>query len=562
MEAFYIYLIKSSGLIALFYLAYHFMLRKETFFTSNRWFLLLGLFTSVLLPLVIFTKIIWVEPTPVNYDWSSLPITTTVNEDHTEEYIYLGLAVLYCMGALFLLTKFGFDFYSLQKVFKGKIIKRQADFKFIDLQDNLAPFSFFYTIVYNSSLYSSSELENILEHEKVHSEQNHTVDVLISRLFCILFWFNPFIWLYKKAILQNLEFIADSEATKKISDKKAYQFTLLKITTHENCVAITNHFYQSLIKKRIVMLNKNQSKKSNSWKYAIVLPALVAYIFFFQMKVIAQEKNEPLITNIGLKFELHVTSTSTEKELNAEKVFFKEQYNLEMKFSGIKTNKNDEIIAIKVQLKNKEGEKIVKYISEETPIKPFSIYAEKDGTNKLNFGFRNAVNQDSKKHFEFIKAPKETQKDIIAIKKDIGFWSVDNFNKNGTNYLIVINGVQQKENTPIKIPIEEDISSEIVLDPEAAIQKYGAEGKNGAIEITTKNLKREMKNPIIFINGKKTNTTMNDLNKTDQNLIESMTVLKSIIALGKYGKDGENGVIEIITKENVDLLKSSNEKSN
>jgi hypothetical protein len=310
------------------------------------------------------------------------------------------------------------------------------------------------------------------------------------------------------------------------------------------------------------MLNKNQSKKSNSWKYAIVLPALVAFVSLFQIEVVAQEKNEPLITNIGLKFELHVTSTSTEKELNAEKVFFKEQYNLEMKFSGIKTNKNDEIIAIKVQLKNKEGEKIVKYISEETPIKPFSIYAEKDGTNKLNFGFRNAVNQDSKKHFEFIKAPKETQKDIIAIKKDIGFWSVDNFNKNGTNYLIVINGVQQKENTPIKIPIEEDISSEIVLDPEAAIQKYGAEGKNGAIEITTKNLKREMKNPIIFINGKKTNTTMNDLNKTDQNLIESMTVLKSIIALGKYGKDGENGVIEIITKENVDLLKSSNEKSN
>jgi hypothetical protein len=54
---------------------------------------------------------------------------------------------------------------------------------------------------------------------------------------------------------------------------------------------------------------------------------------------------------------------------------------------------------------------------------------------------------------------------------------------------------------------------------------------------------------------------MDDLNKTDQNLIESMTVLKRINALGKYGKDGENGAIEIITKENVDLLKSSNKKT-
>lgn len=301
MEAFYIYLIKSSGLIALFYLAYHFMLRKETFFTSNRWFLLLGLFTSVLLPLVIFTKIIWVEPTPVNYNWSSLPINTIADEDHTEEYIYLGLTVMYCIGTLYLLTKFGFDFYSLRKVFKGKTIKRQADFKFIDIQDNLAPFSFFNTIVYNSSLYSTSELENILEHEKVHSEQNHTVDVLIARLFCILFWFNPFIWLYKKAIIQNLEFIADSEATKNLSDKKAYQFTLLKITTHENCVAITNHFYQSLIKKRIVMLNKNQSKKSNSWKYTLVLPALVAFVSLFQIEVIAQEKVKEEIIKVESK---------------------------------------------------------------------------------------------------------------------------------------------------------------------------------------------------------------------------------------------------------------------
>ena len=290
MESFYLYLLKSSGLIALFYLAYYFMLRKETFFTSNRWFLLLGLFTAVLLPLVVLTKIIWVEPTPVNYDWSSLPINTIADEDHTEEYIYLGLAVIYCIGTLYLLTKFGFDFYSLQKVLRGKTVKRQAYFKFIDIQDNLAPFSFFNTIVYNSSLYSTTELENILEHEKVHSEQNHTVDVLISRLFCIVFWFNPFIWFYKKAIVQNLEYIADDEATKKISDKKAYQFTLLKITTHENCVAITNHFYQSLIKKRIVMLNKNQSKKSNSWKYTLILPVLVAFVSLFQIEVIAQEK--------------------------------------------------------------------------------------------------------------------------------------------------------------------------------------------------------------------------------------------------------------------------------
>ena len=290
MEGLFIYLIKSSGLIALFYFAYYFLLRKETFFTSNRWFLLMGLFTSAVLPLVVYTKIIVAEPKLKNIDWSKIPVTNSLENNAFEINWYLIFGIVYGIGILIFLAKFAFDFYSLRTILKGKASQNQVNFKFIDIQENLAPFSFFNTIVYNSSLYSSSELENILEHEKVHSEQNHTVDVLISRIFCILFWLNPFIWLYKKAIIQNLEFIADSGATKKISDKKAYQFTLLKITTHENCVAITNHFYQSLIKKRIVMLNKNQSKKSNSWKYAIVLPALVAFVSLFQMEVIAQEK--------------------------------------------------------------------------------------------------------------------------------------------------------------------------------------------------------------------------------------------------------------------------------
>ena len=263
METLFVYLIKSSGLIAVFYLAYFFMLRKETFFSSNRWFLLAGLITSIMLPFVYFTKIIWVEPiatSPINY-WSTLPVTNYTEEETLEDYLPIIIAIVYGMGILVLLAQFAFDFYSLRMLLKGKSIERQADFKFIDTKENIAPFSYFNTIVYNSSLYSTSELENILEHEKVHSEQNHSIDVLLSRLFCIVFWFNPFLWLYKKAILQNLEFIADKEASKRISDKKAYQITLLKITTQENCVAITNHFYQSLIKKRIVMLNKNQSKK-------------------------------------------------------------------------------------------------------------------------------------------------------------------------------------------------------------------------------------------------------------------------------------------------------------
>ena len=557
MEAFYIYIIKSSGLIALFYLAYHFMLRKETFFTSNRWFLLLGLFTSVLLPLVVFTKIIWVEPTPLNYDWSSLPITTTVNEDHTEEYIYLGLAVLYCMGALFLLTKFGFDFYSLQKVFKGKIIKRQADFKFIDLQDNLAPFSFFNTIVYNSSLYSSSELENILEHEKVHSEQNHTVDVLLSRLFCILFWFNPFIWLYKKAILQNLEFIADSEATKKISDKKAYQFTLLKITTHPNCVAITNHFYQSLIKKRIVMLNKNQSKKLNSWKYTLVLPALVAFVSLFQIETIAQEKkSEQIITGPSKTNEnsvdvYKINKNTTDEELKEKSSNLKENYAIIVTFSGIKRNSKNELTAIKIDLK--KGKEIAQKmeIKGTQAINEFGIIVSKNDNGMLtvNFGSQETIsNQKSiliapnapsvtEKEI-FINGKKGSQADLdsldvnvierVDVKKDdntISIWVKNKTTDIPDDSQVLIHGVNMTELNLEKI------------DPININNKQTSKTTN-TIKIVTQKKIDVPDETEIYIDGIKSNKT--ELDKINPNMIERMDVNKS---------NTDKNTIKIITKK-------------
>ncbi|WP_281321964.1 M56 family metallopeptidase [Flavobacterium aestivum] len=392
METLFIYIAKSSGLIAMFYIAYYLFLRKETFFTANRWFLLAGLLTSVILPWVVFTTIVWVEPTTTHYDWSKMPMTTRVQKESFEINWYLVLAIAYIIGIALFLTQFAFDFYSLNRVLKGKTIHQQADHKFIDLKENIAPFSYFNTIVYNSSMYSKAELESILEHEKVHSDQYHTVDVLITRLFCTLFWFNPFIWLYKNAILQNLEFIADSEATKNISDKKAYQLTLLKITTHENCVVLTNHFYQSLIKKRIVMLNKNQSKKWNSWKYALVLPVLVAFVFLFQIKTIAQEKiaiqkeinknqSDPEATTV-----YNIKKSTTDLELQETAKILSEKHAINATFSKVKRNSDKELIGLKVKLQKGKEIATVMEVNSSEPIKDFGIAISKNENGTTNIG--------------------------------------------------------------------------------------------------------------------------------------------------------------------------------
>ncbi|PXY41298.1 peptidase M56 [Flavobacterium cheongpyeongense] len=388
MEAIFIYIAKSSGLIILFYCAYYFLLGKETFFNSNRWFLLSGLVTSVVMPFFVYTKIIWIDPVTVpNLKYSQSFIPQTIPQESFEINWNYILISIYCIGFIALLIKFAADFYSLNSVLKGKKIQQQADFKFVDISENIAPFSYFDYIVYNSSMYTTAELENIIEHEKVHSDQNHTVDVLISRFFCVLFWFNPIIWLYKKAILQNLEFIADKEAAKKISNKKAYQYTLLKITTHENCVAITNHFYQSLIKKRIVMLNKNQSKKRNYWKYYAILPALVAFILLFQIKTIAQEKNETKkVSERNQSVDVYkIKNTTTDAELKEITKKLKEIHHVDIEISEVKRNSNNQLTAIKVDIEKGTGQDQTIQIEGNEPIKSCGIViATENGSRKIN----------------------------------------------------------------------------------------------------------------------------------------------------------------------------------
>ncbi len=413
METIIFYLIKSSALIAVFFTAYYFLLRKETFFQSNRWFLLYGLIASLVLPLITFQKIIWVETQSKLTHWTSIPSQIPTQSTTFQINWFMVLGCIYSIGILIFLLQFVLEFKNLNSLFKGKTIQQQADFKMIDVNENIAPFSFFNFIVFNSSLYNSKELENILHHEKIHCQQKHTIDVILSRFFCIFFWYNPFIWFTHKAILQNLEFIADSEALKKITDKKGYQFTLLKVTTHDHCVAITNHFYQSLIKKRIVMLNKNQSQQWNSWKYFLIIPVLAAFMFYFQVKVIAQERNpqsKSVTHNSQESLQVVVDKNTSDEQLQQETKRVKEQHGIKLKFSKIKRNASGEIIAIKAEYKDQDGKTGVTQVKSDEPIQPIVFFKKDNGA----LGFGNG--KDAKnKSFHFSITTDDEIEDLAAL---------------------------------------------------------------------------------------------------------------------------------------------------
>jgi BlaR1 peptidase M56 len=477
MEELFIYLLKSSGLIAAFYLAYYFLLRKETFFTSNRWFLLTGLITSVSLPLFFLEKIVVVEapksvPNPIiNTISNAVPTQEIIKKSIEIDWFQIGICV-YGIIALALLFKVFFNLISLFKVLENKQVTKQDKFQFIDVTENLSPFSFFNYIVYNSSLYSESELQSILLHEKIHSAQRHSLDVLVTNLFSILFWFNPFMYLYKKAVTQNLEYIADSEAIAQIDDKKSYQMALLKVVSHQNCLPITNHFYQSLIKKRIVMLNKNQSNKRNSWKYAAIIPALVGFVILFQVKVIAQEKEVEIkeyktIYDELTSFSVDKNSTDVEMKENAENL--KKQSGVDVKFSKIKRNSKGEITAVKIDYKDKNGNKGSSYVNSDKPIETITIFKTKNSV-----GIK--TTSDTVSHLVKDK--------VIVYNNDEDGYARDfetlvNPDEEGKNLLVIINGKEYFKNDLKNLNFSVD-GLITQYDSEEAVKRFGPQGKDGA----------------------------------------------------------------------------------
>ncbi len=520
MESFIIYLIKVSGLLAVFYIAYHTLLRKETFFYSNRKFLLVGLITSAILPLLVLTRTIWVEAAPQaamqDMDIAQLmAMQQQVEANVTKSINWYSIAGgIYFAGVLLFLIRFGIDIKAIVKMLQGKIVVRKNGFKYIDSETVQSPFSFFNYIVYNSKILSELELQNILSHEKVHSAQKHSFDMIISQLFCIAFWFNPFVWAYRKAVSQNLEFIADAEAAKEIEDITSYQKTLLKITVQPECTAIINHFYQSLIKKRIVMLNKKQSKTRNSWKYVVVVPALVAFMFCFQLEVRAQETNTKTETIVydTMSIALEVTKDSKDEELEAQKNIFKEEFDTDVTFSNIIRNENGEITGIKIVAKNSD-ETSVYESSGETAIAPFTIEVEKDDNGNQKISFRitpsikatgnvslsqskdNVISYTTAKEIIISDSPASkntahsssvTTKNTYTAPAQEGNWSVNNIAIDNKDLLIVINGVKQEKGESIKLPLNTEIDKMNFLDKKDAKKKYGKDGKKGAVEITTK----------------------------------------------------------------------------
>jgi TonB family protein len=314
MNELFIYFVKINAALALFYILFRVFFSRDTFWVGRRIFLILAVAISVLYPLISLAS--WLESKePVQIfiaEWIYLQEFTIVQEvavaPATVSISWQQiLLVLYIMVSVVFLTRF---FVQLFSVLRWNSRSRKAIINNIPVRivsENVAPFSFFKSIFVNPNTCTESELKEILAHENTHAQQWHSADVMLGEFLTIIFWANPFAWLLKREIRQNLEFLADNQVLKFGTDTQKYQHFLLNLALYSPEIRLTNSFLNiSTLKNRIVMMNKSKTKKMGVIKYALLLPATFVLIF--------ASNAETLLASARTALETKVTNTENEPD--------------------------------------------------------------------------------------------------------------------------------------------------------------------------------------------------------------------------------------------------------
>ncbi|MEN8898623.1 MAG: M56 family metallopeptidase, partial [Nonlabens sp.] len=373
MEAIVDYLLKSAGVLSIFVLVYHFLLRRLTFFNANRWFLLAGIAASILFPLIEITQTVYVEqPEQMVYLPQQLatPMAMVLEQPPVEAtpFNYGMLAIyLYLAITLFFLGKMMVELSSLRSLIRSGNKKIEGKFVFVSLSRKLTPFSFFNYICYSENDQQSPELDLIIDHEKVHAREWHSIDLLVSHLFRAVFWINPLVWLLKRQIGENLEFIADSKAKIQNTSGISYERTLLSTAASHMQPALANNFFTPFIKKRILMLQKEASAQWNAYKYALILPVIVLFLYSFnvveEIEYIkgdkAQISNSETTAVNSKELVFDITSATTDDQLEEYRKQIESQFNYQLKFDDLERDVNSSLKTISVSAKfpNREWEK-------------------------------------------------------------------------------------------------------------------------------------------------------------------------------------------------------------
>jgi len=510
MGVFFIYILKSSVCLVLFYLFFRLLLSKETFHRFNRMALLGVLFFSLLIPCIEVTTRHQVEVQQAVLSieqlllMAELEVTSAnvgaVQETPAISWVQIVLLV-YLAGILFLACR---NIYSLICLFRlihsGKHEKLEKGVTLVVHNQEIAPFSWMKYIVISRKDLEENGRE-ILIHEMAHIHHRHSVDLLVADI-CIFFqWFNPSAWLLKQELQNVHEYEADETVINEGVNAKEYQLLLIKKAVGTRLYSMANSFNHSKLKKRITMMLK---EKSNPWarlKYLYVLPLAAIAVTAFARPEISEKVEE--ISAVKVNDLAEIVEKKSEENVVKELV---DTTKNKVVVVGYRTEKKDSVltsgkkkVAISVQGISDEGKPLVIINGKESdrevvnalnpeciesvsvigPEKAIKVYGEKakDGV------------MDIKLYSEKKFAPRKIEIEGInktrldALNSGAKSWGATFRSADGGKPLVIIDGKEATGDDPLANISPDRIRSISVLKDKTALAAYGDKGKNGVIEV-------------------------------------------------------------------------------
>jgi len=264
MTAIIFYFVGSTTSVFIGYILYRIFLYKETDFRNVRYYLLLVMMGSLILPIVNFElplslMNIFQPGQQANFQnidknfsiWPSrneMPLADSIN------YLQI-IAVIYFSVVFLLFSRMLFQISSLISCVNRSKKLKNKDHTLVFNNDFNGTFSFFRWVFVNENMKHTEGMNVIIAHEAAHCRQRHSIDVILAELIAILFWFNPLIWKIKKAIKLNHEYLADQSVLRSgIIPSAEYQMILLNRAAEGNLFSYVSSFTGNMLKHRILML--------------------------------------------------------------------------------------------------------------------------------------------------------------------------------------------------------------------------------------------------------------------------------------------------------------------
>lgn len=520
------YIIQVNLLLSIIYLGYVGLLKGLTFYSLNRAYFLIGGLFAFIYPFLDL-KSLFVQR-GLSMGLVGEEISFYMEEQDVQEGLTLGglVELVFMLGVAFLLLKFLFQLFSLLRIHMHSKADRWKTYFFRNVFIPIVPFSFLNKIYVNKEQHVDAELKDIFKHEDIHVKGLHSLDILLFEIILVCCWYNPFVWFMRRAIRQNLEFLTDQQVLNKGIDKQTYQYSLLNVSKKGTSIGLSNQFNFKLLKRRIMMMNKKRSSKIELSKYAFLLP-----IFLLTGAAFTVSKAEGSIEGVVEK-----ANETTLLKLDDQQ----QDSTLSVKMVG-EAGKvlQEDIRTDTIKIDTSRSKKTANLLSDQ--IGSLRLRGTSDVIGNPLFVLDGVV--VSKKELDAV-APEEIES--IAVLKDKSATAI--YGEKGKNGVVLLttkigNATKKSEN---------NFQGKVV----------GFQVKQDSVGTTKSHTIKYPVDVLYVIDGVKMSSE--DMKGVDPNNIESINVLKDASAMVKYGREGKNGVIEVTTKkwarENPDKVDKASHK--